>query len=76
MQQEEHLTPEAIEAMSTAKKTVADMNDEAKTQDFRIDKFKALYQSRTVLSQIGTMQERAICKRQLERMKKLGINAV
>ena len=58
------------------KKTVNEMNAEAKTHDFKVDKFKALYQARVVLTEIGTMEERRICRTQLKRMKELGIKSV
>lgn len=58
------------------KKTVQQMNDAARTDDYKIDKYKALYQARTVLTEIGTMEERRICKAQLKRMKELGIKSV
>ena len=45
-------------------------------KDFKKKKFLALFQARTVLSKIGTMAERATSKKQLKRMKKLGIKSV
>ena len=44
--------------------------------DYKKDKFKALFQARYVLAKHGTMEERRICKKQLDRMKKLGIHSV
>lgn len=44
--------------------------------DYKKDKFKALFQARYILAKHGTMEERRICKNQLERMKKLGIRSV
>lgn len=58
------------------KKTVDALNAGAKGVDFKREKYMALYQARHVLSNHGTMQERSICKRQLERMKKLGIESI
>jgi hypothetical protein len=53
----------------------ADMSGKS-PEDYKIDKFKALYQCRAILSKHGTMEERRVCGRQLDRMKKLGINSV
>ncbi len=44
--------------------------------DYKKDKFKALFQARYILAKHGNMEERRICKRQLDRMKKLGIHSV
>jgi len=73
MEQRNELTEEA---KASEEKSVQDMNSEANMTDYKRDKFKALYQSRTVLSEIGTMEERRICRVQLKRMKELGIKSV
>jgi len=52
------------------------VQSEKSTKDYKVDKFKALYQCRAILSKHGTMKEREVCKRQLERMKKLGLGAL
>jgi len=45
-------------------------------QDYKTKKHLALYEARTVLSMIGTMEERRTSRKQLKRMCKLGIGAV
>lgn len=51
--------------------------DEIETpEDYKKEKYIALYQARTILSKHGTMKERQICLNQLKRMKKLGKAAV
>lgn len=50
--------------------------DEKSTHDYKVDKFKALYQCRLILSKHGTMKEREVCKAQLKRMQKLGLGAI
>lgn len=59
-----------------AKSTAVLHVDPNEDVQYKKEKFMALYQARTVLSKVGTMQERSICKRQLERMKKYGIGSV
>lgn len=44
--------------------------------DYKVEKYQALYSARAVLSEVGTMQERAICRIQLKRMRKLGLAAL
>jgi hypothetical protein len=39
-------------------------------------KYVALYKARVILSKIGTMKERSICKSQLVRMQKLGLSSL
>lgn len=46
--------------------------DNEELLNYRKEKYIALFQSRTILSKIGTMKEREICKRQLEIMKRSG----
>lgn len=45
-------------------------------EDYKKEKYIALYQARTILSRHGTMEERRVCSKQLKRMKKLGKEAV
>jgi len=40
--------------------------------DYKREKYIALYQARTVLAKVGTMAERRVCSTQLKRMQKLG----
>lgn len=49
---------------------------EVADKPYKHQKFVALYKARTILSQAGTMQERSIVKKQLARMKKLGLESV
>jgi hypothetical protein len=46
------------------------------SEDYKKEKFIALFQARKILSKHGTMEERRICSKQLLRMKKLGAKAV
>lgn len=49
---------------------------EIEPKDYKKEKYIALYQARTILAKHGTMPERRMCKKQLDRMKKLGIKSV
>ena len=40
--------------------------------DYKKKKYVSLFTARTVLTKIGTMEERRVCSKQLKRMKKLG----
>lgn len=59
-----------------------DMTDTSTTEvaptakDYKVEKYQALYSARAVLSEVGTMQERSICRAQLKRMQKLGLAAL
>ena len=44
--------------------------------DHKKKKYIALFQARTILSQIGTMPERNIVRKQLKIMKKKGLKAI
>ena len=48
----------------------------AAAYNIKEQKYVALYKARTIISEIGTMQERSICKSQLKRMKKLGLSSL
>lgn len=56
--------------------TVNNNVNEKSTYDYKVDKFKALYQCRAILAKHGTMKEREVCKAQLKRMQKLGLGAL
>lgn len=49
---------------------------EGEGQPITVQKYISLYRARTILSLIGTMEERRISKNQLKRMKKLGLNSI
>jgi hypothetical protein len=49
---------------------------EAQDKSYKEKKFVALYKARTIISHIGTMSERQSAKRQLKRMKELGLNSL
>lgn len=62
---------EAVEIESKQIRKEAKVGDDPKKK-----KYVALFQARSILAKIGTMQERSIAKKQLKRMKKLGIKSV
>lgn len=71
--------PEVNSDKSDSIKELEELTEEEQKQasaEFKRKKYKALYQARTIISKIGTMQERNICGRQLKRMQKLGIAAL
>ena len=50
--------------------------NEAVKDDPKKKKFVILFKARMVLSKIGTMQELSIARKQLKRMKRLGLKSV
>ncbi len=46
--------------------------DTEEQYDYKKKKYVSLFSARTVLTKIGTMEERRVCSRQLKRMKKKG----
>lgn len=53
-----------------------DMAEHKTEGDYKRDKFVSLFKARTILSKIGTMAERQMCRKQLKRMKKLGVKSL
>jgi hypothetical protein len=56
--------------------SLVNLRDEVEENDIKRKKYISLYQARTILSKIGTMEERRISNRQLKRMRKLGIKSI
>lgn len=70
------LGPNDTAGISKEEATALYAGPEVADRSPKAQKFVALYKARTIISHLGTMQERMSAKKQLKRMKDLGLDSI
>jgi len=70
------VVPEEMTGISKQEAIAMYAGAEASDKSEKEQKFVALFKARTIISHIGTMEERRIALKQLKRMKDLGLQSV